>query len=105
MSNRGRLGLRRWLTRGGATVLAVILPTALLAQGASGFGILGDSVSDEYRADDNRGGAYGPTTLNWMELLVRYRGLDSGPWGTRSAPRRTGYEYNWARSGADERGR
>ena len=52
------------------------------------------------RADDNRGGAYAPTTLNWMELLVRYRGLDFGPWGNRSAPRRSGYAYNWAISGA-----
>ncbi len=65
-----------------------------------GFGIMGDSGSDEYRADDWRGGAYWETTFVWDELLVRYRGLDFGPWGTRSWPRRTGYEYNWALSGA-----
>src|SRR6185295_5345010 len=65
-----------------------------------GFGVMGDSGSDEYRADDNRGGAYAATTLNWVELLVRFRGLDFGPWATWGEPRRTGYEYNWARSGA-----
>lgn len=64
------------------------------------LGILGDSASDEYRADDNRGGAYAETTLNWVELLVRYRGLDVGPWGNWGGTRRSGYEYNWALSGA-----
>ncbi len=67
---------------------------------AGGFGILGDSNSDEYRADDNRGGEYAATTLNWVEILVKKRGLDFGPWGTWGEPRRTGYEYNWARSAA-----
>lgn len=67
------------------------------------LGIMSDSSSDEYRADDNRGGGtpYAATTLNWVELLVRYRNVDVGSWGTRSLPRRTGYEYNWARSGAE----
>jgi hypothetical protein len=63
-----------------------------------GLLVLGDSRSDEYRADDARGGAYAATTLNWLELLVRYRGVNAGPWGTRASPRRTGYEYNWALS-------
>ena len=35
-----------------------------------------------------------------MEQLVLYRGLNFGVWGTRSSPRRTGYAYNWALSGA-----
>jgi lysophospholipase L1-like esterase len=65
-----------------------------------GLGVMGDSGSDEYRADDNRGGAYAATTLNWVELLHQKRQIDVGAWGTRPAPRRTGYEYNWARSGA-----
>src|SRR5688500_20068761 len=48
-----------------------------------GFGLLGDSNSDEYRADDKRGGRqYGDTTLNWMEQLALKRGLNVGPWGT-----------------------
>ena len=61
---------------------------------------MGDSASDEYRADDNRGGAYAGTTLNWLELLVRHRGVNAGPWGSWGGSRRTGYAYNWARSGA-----
>jgi hypothetical protein len=65
-----------------------------------GLAILGDSFFDEYRADNARGGAYAATTFNNVELLARLRGLNLGPWGTRAEPRRTGYEYNWARSGA-----
>ena len=40
-----------------------------------GIGVISDSNSDEYRADDNRGGDYAATTLNWVEQLVRYRGV------------------------------
>lgn len=69
----------------------------------SGIGVLGDSNSDEYRADDNRGGTYAATTLNWMEQLVLSRGLNFGPWGRWGGPRRSGYKYNWARSGATVR--
>ncbi len=68
-----------------------------------GFGIIGDSNSDEFRANDNRGGAYRDTTLNWMEQLVVRRGLNFGPWGSWGGPRRNGFEYNWARSGATAR--
>ena len=64
------------------------------------LGIMGDSASDEYRADDNRGGTYGSTTLTWDEQLQRYRGIDIGPWGKWGGSRRSGYEYNWALSGA-----
>src|SRR5262245_53914065 len=66
----------------------------------AGIGILGDSFSDEYQADDARGGLYSKTTLNWVEQLALTRGLNFGKWGTWGEPRRTGYEYNWARSGA-----
>ena len=69
--------------------------------GGAGFGVLGDSNSDEYRADDDRGSEpWRETTLNFVELLARHRGLDFGPWGTRPEPRRTGYAYNWARTSA-----
>lgn len=64
------------------------------------LGIMGDSGSDEYRANDNRGGTYRDTTFNWAELLQRFRNINIGEWGTRAEPRRTGYEYNWARSSA-----
>lgn len=64
--------------------------------------VMSDSTSDEYRADDNRAGGtpWEDTTLSWTELLVNERDFDLGLWGNRSEPRRTGYEYNWARSGA-----
>ena len=66
----------------------------------TGFGIIGDSTSDEYRADDARGGTFAATTLNWVEILAARRGVNFGPWGTWGEPRRGGYEYNWSRSGA-----
>lgn len=81
-------------------VPVAIPATQVIPAHMPGFGILGDSTSDEYRADDARGGKYGETTLNWMEQLVRTRGLNFGAWGTWGEPRRTGYEYNWARTGA-----
>ena len=86
---------------GGSLDAGVINPAPDAAVSLIGpLGILSDSNSDEYRADDNRGGSYAATTLNWVELLVRYRGLDVGEWGARPEPRRSGFEYNWARSGA-----
>lgn len=90
-------------------LLAGIQPTVLAAgqeetvtpqlEGA-GFGILGDSNSDEYRGSANRGGDYSNTTFNWAEQLQLSRGLYFGPWENWGEPRRVGYEYNWARSGA-----
>jgi phospholipase/lecithinase/hemolysin len=68
-----------------------------------GFGILGDSNSDEYQADDHRGSEFAKTTLSWVEQLVAKRELNFGPWGAWDEPRRTGYKYNWARSGATTR--
>ena len=65
-----------------------------------GIGVIGDSLSDEYRADDSRGQTYASTTLNWVEILVRSRHLNFGPWGVREEPRREGYAYNFARTGS-----
>lgn len=62
--------------------------------------IIGDSVQDEYRANDNRGAPYYSTTLNWVELLANERGVNFGAWGTRAEPRRSGWANVWARSGA-----
>lgn len=67
------------------------------------IGILGDSTVDEYRGSDNRGGEYAEHTFNWLELLVRLRNFDAGQWEDWPEPRRTGYEYNWARSAATAR--
>jgi lysophospholipase L1-like esterase len=65
-----------------------------------GLAIIGDSTQDEYRADDSRGTEYSSTTFNWVEILERSRNINVGPLGERDEPRRSGYEYNWARSGA-----
>lgn len=65
-----------------------------------GIGILGDSQSDEYRADDARGDNYPSTTLNWVEILAQERKLNFGEWGIWEEPRRSGFSYNWSRSGA-----
>lgn len=65
-----------------------------------GIGIMSDSNLDEYQGTDNRGGAYHSHTFNMIELLVMLRGFNLGSWGTYPEPRRTGFEYNWARSGA-----
>lgn len=64
------------------------------------LGFIGDSSTDEYRGSDNRGGSYSDVTLNWMELLVKYRNISAGEWGQWPEPRRVGYEYNWSRSAA-----
>ena len=67
------------------------------------LGVLGDSLSDEYEEE-----SYGSYAENWVEQLVLYRGIDIGPTASQAGqpngswgePRRTGYEYNWARAGA-----
>ena len=66
----------------------------------TGVGIIGDSLSDEYRADDNRGLTYAPTTLNWVEILQQKRNFPVGEWGVYEEPRREGYAYNFARTGS-----
>jgi Ca2+-binding RTX toxin-like protein len=67
----------------------------------TGFGMAADSLTDEYV---NESYDY---AMNWVELLGEYRSADLplgiykdsdvDNWGE---PRRKGYEYNWARSGA-----
>ena len=65
-----------------------------------GIGIVGDSFYDEYQGTDGRGGQYHDVTFNLVELLARNRPFYLGPWGDWGEPRRIGYAYNWARSGA-----
>lgn len=77
-------------------------PTASPMQ-LKGVAVLGDSQSDEYRADDRRGENFESVTYNWVEILQRERNVSFGDWGTYAEPRRTGYAYNWARSGATAR--
>lgn len=62
--------------------------------------VFGDSNADEYRADNNRGGVYGATTLNWVEQLAKFRSVNFGTYANWGGFRRTGYEYNFSLSGA-----
>ncbi|MBU0569987.1 hypothetical protein KKB40_04370 [Patescibacteria group bacterium] len=86
-----------------AEVLTEEKPVALdISVTKEGVGMIGDSHSDEYRADDSlaSGTGYSATTLNWMEQIVRSREVNFGEWSdaSRGEPRRMGYEYNWART-------
>jgi hypothetical protein len=36
-------------------IVSLAFPRPAFAQAANGFGVVGDSSSDEFRADDNRG--------------------------------------------------
>ncbi len=68
-----------------------------------GIGLIGASTLDEYRGTENRGGRFADVTFNMAEMLVLLRDFNLGEWGTWDEPRRTGYAYNWARSGATSR--
>ncbi len=65
------------------------------------LGAMGDSLTDEYWDS-------GVSTFasNWVSQLALNRGLDFGPTaaeagvGSWGEPRRLGYKFNWARSGA-----
>jgi len=73
------------------------------------IGVVGDSLADEYFEDPSEDGiqAY-DYAFNWLQQLVNDRSFDGGPTAQEAAqpgntwgePRRTGYEYNWARYGA-----
>lgn len=74
--------------------------TKTIAQ-ITGLAVISDSNADEYRADNPRGGDFGAVTFNWVELLAERNRANLGAWeDNRPEPRRGGYEYNWARSGA-----
>jgi hypothetical protein len=95
-------------------VVAVCVLLLQLGSGtasAVGFGVLGDSLSDEYVVGDPALDPWGTHTnlpaLNWVQLLSVLRGLDFGAYAAapgRIEPRTAGYAHNWARSGgtADE---
>ena len=67
---------------------------------------MGDSLTDEY--SEPYYGTIGNYAQNWVQQLAANHVVDFGPTaaaagqpgGTWNEPRNTGYEYNWARSGA-----
>ena len=95
MMDRSARSLTGWLT-----LLGLVVATA--DAGTNKLGAIGDSLTDEY-AEETYSYAQ-----SWVEQLSIYRGVDAGPTaaragqpgGTWGEPRRTGYEFNWARSGA-----
>ena len=76
--------------------------TAPAPAGVDALGVMGDSLTDEYAEETY------DYARNWLEQLTLFRAINTGPTaaeagqpgGTWGEPRRTGYEYNWARSGA-----
>ncbi|MCZ6727980.1 MAG: SGNH/GDSL hydrolase family protein [Acidobacteria bacterium] len=83
-------------------VLLALSAALAAGQPLDRLGAVGDSLTDEYFEADY------DYARNWTILLVDERGLTFGPTaaeagqpgGTWGEPRRTGYEDNWARSGA-----
>lgn len=68
--------------------------------GVVAVGVLGDSLSDEYQFADDP--ADRKAANNYVEILAQTGRLDFGTFTTadRGEPRRQGYAFNWARSGA-----
>lgn len=64
-----------------------------------GFATIGDSNTDSYQAEDNRGWNYHSVSFSWVDSLV-HSGYNFGGWGYYGEPRRTDYEFSWSRSGA-----
>jgi hypothetical protein len=60
----------------------------------AGLGVAGDSLSDEYAYE-----SYSYAN-NWVESLAEHTGINFGPLGSFGEPRRSGYEFNWARVNA-----
>jgi len=49
------------------TIFLTLTPTPTMRIGPiTALAVLGDSFTDEYRADDNRGGTYAANTFNWL---------------------------------------
>ena len=83
-----------------ASLIAAILVSTAVSntQAAPKFGVMGDSLSDEYLES-----SYGAYADNWVEQLVTGGIVDAGPLATGGGwgePRRSGYKYNWARDGS-----
>ncbi len=79
--------------RNGGPGLAIGQVTVHVPGPIVGLAALGDSLSDEYAGEPY---SYAD---NWVELLAA-SGVNVGAWGSYDEPRREGYAYDWARSGA-----
>lgn len=89
-----------------AVLLACLFSTCLFPGESTAFklAVMGDSLSDEYGED-----SYGVYAENWVEQLEIYAGVDLGPTASEAGepggdwgePRRTLYQFDWARNGAN----
>jgi hypothetical protein len=86
-----------------AAVMAQLLACTAASRAQFIMGAVGDSLSDEYFEETY---SY---ARNWVSHLTVERGVSFGPTaaaanqpgGTWGEPRRTGFRFNWARSGAN----
>jgi lysophospholipase L1-like esterase len=92
---------RSFLGKSAIAAVLLIFPLSYAEAALIKLGAMGESFSDEYWDS-------GVSTFasNWVSQLAAFRGIDFGPTaaqagvGTWGEPRRLGYKYNWARSGA-----
>jgi phospholipase/lecithinase/hemolysin len=84
----------------GCIIVLTLVIDGIAQNQLPGIGAMGDSLTDEYQTDEYLHG------LCWVEQLVKSRGLNFGAFSStsRGEPRRSGYEYNWARYGAKATG-
>jgi hypothetical protein len=91
-----------------ASLLGGCLALSLQANAAIDFGMAGDSLTDEYLAGATGDrAALNLAAKSWVEILAQTRSTDfnfgaykSDPKNTWGGSRDTGYEYNYAKSGA-----
>jgi len=77
-----------------------VFGAAGIAQGQiDSFGVVGDSLTDEYQFADNGDHSAG---RNWLEQLATCKNMNFGAFSeiSRAYPQNQGYEYNWAKAGA-----
>jgi hypothetical protein len=88
----GVMKFLRWI----AAVLVAFPLLSAPPELLDGVAAMGDSLTDEYQFSGLS------AARNWTEQLAISRGLNFGTFSeeSRGEPRRNGYEYNWARSGA-----
>lgn len=94
----------RLRTTAGAFALAMCL--ASHGQATIRFGAVGDSLTDEYLKSNDQA-AVDVAAWNWVQTLAAARSADidfgiykPSPLNNWGGSRDTGYEYNWAKSGA-----
>lgn len=80
--------------------LAFTFDAQLAAQTPVSICVIGDSSTDSYQAEDNRGGAYHAVSFAWYEQIVRNRDVSAGAWANYGDARRTDYANNASRTGA-----